>query len=109
MPDDVYQEAVLVEGANFTPQVGATYVAKAGDIVLYTPTAASVVTLPPVAQGGPVRIINLAAFIVTVKSADGSTVGGVVGTTGYVVPVGGVGAAVTKATFSSDGTNWWAI
>lgn len=109
MEDTQYPNAKLVVAANFTPQVGAAYTASPGDVVLHTPTAASVVTLPPVAQGGPVRVVNLAAFTVTVKSADGSTVQGVVGTTGYVVPTGGVGAASTRASFSSDGTNWWVL
>lgn len=109
MESTQYPNAKLVAAANFTPQVGATYTAAPGDVVLHTPTANSVVTLPPVAQGGPVRIVNLAAFTITVKSADGATVQGVVGTTGYVVPNGGVGAASTRASFSSDGTSWWVI
>lgn len=108
--DDQYINAGLVPFANFTAQAGASYTASNGDVVLYTPTANSVVTLPAVALGGPVRVVNLAGtYTVTVKTADGSTVQGVAGTTGYVVPAGGTGASSTHATFVSNGTNWFVI
>lgn len=94
-------------GNNISVTAVATYNAVNGDIVQYTPTAASVVNLPPVAQGGPVTVVNLAAFTITVKTTDGSTIQGVAGSTGYVIPAGGTGAAATVATFVSDESGVW--
>lgn len=87
-----------------------TYAANSGDVVLFTPTAASVVDLPPnQTQGASVTICNLAAFTVTAKTTDGTQVNGVAGTTGVAVASGGTGASMTKATFVFNGTAWYAI
>ena len=107
-----YANALLVESSNFTAQTGASYTASAGDIVAYTPTAASVVNLPPVGNGGPVTVLNLATTTgdtVTVKTTDSSTINGVAGATGFVVAVASAAGVPTSATFSSNGTEWFTI
>ncbi len=107
-----YPNALLVESSNFTAQTGASYTASSGDVVLYTPTAASVVDLPPVGQGGPVPGLNLApppGDPVTGKTTDGSTINGVAGTTGFVVAIATGAGVPTSATFASNGTGWYTI
>ena len=90
----------------FTAPSGA-YTANPGDYVLGTAAAAWVLTLPPVATGGivSVRKVDSAAFAITTKTADGSTIDGVAGTTGVAT------AASQHAgfTFASDGSNWWIV
>ena len=91
---------------NFVAKSGA-YTANPGDFVNATAAAAWVLTLPPVATGGivGVRKVDAAAFAVTVKTADGSTVNGVAGTTG-------VATGTTQGSglvFASDGSNWWQV
>lgn len=84
----------------------AAYTAQPGDTVLAdtTTTAAFTVTLPPVAvTSGPVGVRNITGTnAVTVKTADGSTIDRVTGTTGI-----GYTTIHTGATFESDGTSWW--
>lgn len=90
----------------FTAQSGA-YTASPGDYVLGTAAAAWVLTLPPVATGGvvSVRKVDSAAFAITIKTADGSTIDGIAGTTGIAT------AAAQHAgyTVASDGSNWWVV
>lgn len=85
----------------------AAYTAKPGDFVLAdtTTTAAFTLTLPAVAQNITVAVRNFTGTnAVTVKSADGSKVNNVTGTTGI-----GYTTIHTGATFWCDGTNWWVI
>jgi hypothetical protein len=101
-----YGNALLVTGTNFTAQTVA-YTAKSGDFVIANTvtTGAFTVTLPPVAQGGPVGVRNVSGTsAVTVKTADGSTIDGVVGTTGI-----GYTTIHSGATFASDGSNWYVV
>lgn len=101
----------LLPFLNPTAQVGATYTANHGDLVEYTPTGASTITLPAASLAGVVAVINLAAFAITIKTAEGAAnnIQGVAGNTGYVLPAGGVGAAATQAVCVSDGTSWWVV
>jgi hypothetical protein len=48
-----------------------------------------------------------AAFVITVKTTDGSTIEGVAGASGVALPVGAAGAS-TGGTYVVDasGTNW---
>lgn len=90
----------------FTAQSGA-YTANSGDFVNATAAAAWTLTLPPVGTRGVVgvRKVDTAAFAVTVKTADGSTINGVAGATG-------VATGTTQGSgfvFASDGANWWQI
>jgi hypothetical protein len=73
-----------------------------GTFIVDSPAGAHVITLPAVNAGGPVTVKNLTgAHTVTVKTADGSTIDTVTGTTGYALP-----HAFDTATFISDGANW---
>ena len=90
----------------FTAQ-SAAYTASPGDYVLGTAASAWVLTLPPVGTGGivGVRKVDTAAYAITVKSADGSTINGVAGATG-------VATGTTQGSglvFASDGSNWWQV
>lgn len=99
-----YQNAVLVENANIVAKT-ASYTAVSGDFAIVSPAAATVVTLPGVALGGPVAVKNLTgAYAVTVKSADGSTIDGIAGTTGFALA-----KAYDTVVLVSDGSNWWSI
>lgn len=88
----------------------AAYTAEPGDVVLVTTGASAiVVTLPGVATLGPVTVRKVdaaGAGTVTVKTADGSDIDGVAGTTGRAV---GAASTVSGATFASDGSNWFTI
>lgn len=91
---------------SFVAKSGA-YTASNGDCVLATAAAAWTLTLPPVSEGATVSVrkVDSAAFAVTVKTADGSTIDGVAGTTG-------VATATTQHsgfTFASDGANWFIV
>lgn len=90
----------------FVPESGA-YTASPGDYVLATAAAAWNLTLPPVAQGGvvSVRKVDSAAFAVTLKTTDGSTIDGVAGATGVATGT----TQHSGLTVASDGTNWWVI
>ena len=96
---------VLVEGGNWRNITAAATLA-AGDVALCNSTAAAfTVTLPPVASGGPCIIKKtdaVPANPVTVKTADGSTIDGVVGTTGVALTVQN-----SRYSLASDGANWW--
>lgn len=88
----------------FVAKSGA-YTASPGDNVLATAAAAWVLTLPPVATGGcvSVRKVDAAAFAVTLKTTDGSTIDGVAGTTGVATGT----AQHSGLEVTSDGSNWW--
>lgn len=86
-------------------QESAAYTATPGDIVVVTTGSGGVtVTLPPVSEGGPVTVrkIDAGAGALTVKTADGSTINGIAGTTG-------VSSTTQYAgwTFDTDGHNWY--
>lgn len=107
-----YSGARLVEFSNFV-KTNTGYTANAGDIVLCNAgttgqAATFTVTLPAVALGGPVTVINADATTVggtiTVKTADLSLIDNVVGTTGVTIAI-----AYNRNTFASDGTNWWRV
>ena len=120
--------ALLIESSNFVSK-SAAYTAAAGDIVVCntgTVGAGSagtfIVTLPPVAQGGPVTVLNWNATTVGgtvyVVTSDGSNIdgtSGTIGTTLATISPNQTGTASTTTTlrahneFSSDGTNWWRI
>ena len=91
---------------NFVAKSGA-YTANPGDYVLGTAAAAWVLTLPPVAGGGvvSVRKVDAAAFAITIKTADGSTIDGVAGTTGIATAT----SQHSGFTVASDGSNWWVV
>lgn len=104
--------AVLVEASNFVSKATG-YTASPGDVVLCnggtTGQAATFnVTLPAVALGGPVTVVNLNATTtgatVTVVTSDGAKIDGLTGSTGTGVNIG-----FNRSTFSSDGSNWWRI
>lgn len=102
MPFPQPQSGILTTAANFTAQSSA-YTAKAGDFVLASVAVAFTVTLPPASLGAVVTVRSvLATAAVTVKTADGSTIDGVAGTTGIAYST-----LHSGATFVSDGTNWW--
>lgn len=117
MPFPQNQNAPLVTSANFVKKTVA-YTALNGDFVIAdtTTTAAWILTLPTIAQtvtgtsglgvdgaAGPVSVRNVTGTnAVTVKTADGSTIDGVTGTTGIAYTT-----IHTGATFVSDGTNWF--
>jgi hypothetical protein len=109
MPFPQSQTAGLVTGANIRP-VSASATANNGDIVLVTAGSTAItITLPPVAQGGPVAVRKVdsgGTGAVTVKSSDGSTIDAIAGATGRVV---GVASTLSGATLVSDGTNWWTV
>ena len=91
---------------NFVAKSGA-YTANAGDYVLGTAASAWTLTLPPVATGGvvSVRKVDSAAFAITIKTADGSTIDGVAGTTGIATST----SQHSGYTVASDGSNWWVV
>jgi hypothetical protein len=91
---------------NFTAK-SAAYTASNGDYVLGTAAAAWVLTLPPVSNGAfvGVRKVDSAAFAITVKTADGSTIDGVTGTTGLATAT----SQHSGWEFASDGTNWFVV
>jgi hypothetical protein len=65
--------------------VSANTTALPGEVLSVTTGASAItVTLPPVAEGGPVTVkkIDSGTGAITVVTADGATVDGVVGTTG---------------------------
>lgn len=103
------QTAGLVTSSNVVAK-SAAYTANNGDIVLVTTgsTAGLTITLPPVAQGGPVVVRKVdAAGTGTVKvvTSDSSQINGGSGATGIT----GSASALGGWTFVSDGTNWWTI
>jgi hypothetical protein len=112
------QTANLVVSSNYR-QVGDTAgTANNGDVICVTPTTARTWNLPAIAPvttngvqtysgaQGPVTVRVNAAFAVTVKTTDGSTIEGVAGATG--VPFTGAAGASVGGTFVVDasGTNW---
>ena len=123
-----YQNALLVESSNFVAK-SAAYTASSGDVVVAntgTVGAGSagtfIVTLPPVAQGGPVSVINWNATTVGgtvyVVTSDGSNIdgtSGTIGTTLATISPNQTGTASTttnlraRNTFASDGVNWWRV
>ena len=105
-----YQNALLVEGAKFTSVTGTTHSAVAGEVVLFSGTAAAVVTLPAVGQGGPVVVKNLsggttATIQVVTYEGSASHIDNIAGTTGVAVSQ----TQYDSATFTSDGSNWWRV
>ena len=123
-----YPNSLLVESSNFVAK-SAAYTAAAGDVVVgNTGTSGAgsagtfIVTLPAVALGGPVTVLNVNSTTVGgtiyVVTADGSTIdtqGGTIGTTiALITPsvYGTAGADVglrARNTFASDGTSWWRV
>ena len=123
-----YPNALLVESSNFVAK-NAAYTANAGDVVVCnsgTSGAGSagtfIVTLPAVALGGPVTVLNWNATTVAgtvfVVTADGSNIDGVSGTIGSTLAILDPSANATtgvvfdqkvRSTFSSDGSNWWRV
>ena len=104
------QTAGLVTGGNIRA-LSANATLANGDIAIVTTGAgAIVITLPPVAQGGPVAVRKVdsgGAGTVTVKTTDSSTVDGIAGATGRVV---GAASTVSGATLVSDGvSNWYTV
>jgi len=108
-----YANALLVESANIYQQgivggANTAITAKSGDVVLASTDATHTitVTLPPVAQGGPVTVRKMDSNAVAVKvvTSDGSTINGVAGATGVSTTAQFVGW-----TFVSDGANWWQV
>lgn len=88
--------------------VSANYTANPGDICIVTTGSSTIkITLPPVTSGGPVVVkkIDSGTGDINVVTADGSTVDGVVGTTGRTQ------AATQYATwtFVSDETSWYQV
>ncbi len=108
-----YQNAVLVEYSNIvthTATASASAQAVSGDVHVYNSAATGwPLTLPAVALGGPVKVVNIHAtgtVVVTPFETSGTNVNG---GTSYTVPAGATGAAATSATFFSDGSaNWYA-
>lgn len=92
---------------NFTP-VTKAHTAIPGETVLATTGSTEVlkVTLPGVAQGGPVivRKVDAGTEALEVVTADGSTIDGVTGTTGVKTTTQHAGW-----TFVTDGKNWFVI
>jgi hypothetical protein len=92
----------------FTGPITSNYAALSGDNVLANPQSAAItVTLPPSPQSNAtVQVRNIAGstYAVTVKTADGSTIDNIAGTTGI-----GYTTAHTGATFAYDGANWWVV
>jgi hypothetical protein len=87
--------------------VSANYQAVPGDVVLGTGGAGGItVTLPPVAQGGPVivRQVDAGAGHVTIVTADGSKIDGITGTTGVTTAAQHGGFQL-----ATDGANWFVI
>lgn len=111
MPFPQVNTGLLLTGLTPVAEAGAAYTASHGQLVEYTPTADSILTLPAASLGGLVAVINLAAYTVTVKTAEAASnhIQGVSGATGYVIPSGGTAASATQAVFVSDGTNWWCV
>lgn len=105
------QTGLLNPGANFIGTSAAprttAYTANAFDVVVCDPSGgAFVVTLPAVTLGALVSVVNIGGTnAVTIKSADGSKINNVVGTTG-VASGTTVGSALRAV---SDGTNWYTI
>ena len=107
-----YPNAVLVESSNFVYK-NTGYTASSGDVVVCNNGTAGVaatfsVTLPAVALGGPVTVLNQAATTVggtvTVITSDGSQIDGTSGTSGTSPATIQIGR--NRNTFVSDGTNW---
>ena len=101
------QTGGLVTSGNVVAK-SASYTAANGDVAIVTTGAgAIVVTLPPVAQGGPVtvrKVDSAGAGTVKVVTADSSTVDGIAGATGRVV---GAASTLSGATLVSDGVGAW--
>jgi hypothetical protein len=109
MPFPQQQYTGLIQWANPYRQTAATSpTALVGDVILHTPTAPSVVNLPATPGAGALVIVRvLAAFAVTVKTTDSTTINNVAGATGVAITgnaVNGVGA-----TYEFDGTAWWVV
>jgi hypothetical protein len=108
-----YQNAVLVEFANIvshTATASSAATAASGDVHVYNSAATGwPLTLPPVATGGPVKVVNIhATGTVVVSPTEVTTSVTVNGGASYTVPAGATGAAATAATFFSDGSaNWY--
>jgi hypothetical protein len=89
--------------------VAAANVATSGDNQMVTTGGATVVvTLPPNVGANAtvhVRKVDSGAGAIQLKTSDGSTIDGVVGTTGITTP------ATIHAGFkvANDGVNWWVV
>lgn len=101
--------AVFPQPAIRFTTISAAYQANPNEYVNATVASAYVVTLPPVADNPgcvvQVRKVDSASAAFTLKTADGSTIDGVAGTTG-------VASAATQHagfTVANDGSNWWVI
>lgn len=109
MPFPQIQTAGLVTSSNIVAK-SASYTAANGDIALVTTGSSTItVTLPPVAQGGPVTVRKVdAAGTGTAKvvTSDGSQIDGASGATGRTPTTA---STLGGATLVSDGTNWWTI
>lgn len=97
--------AIFPQPIRKTVQTAVSAAANPGDVVIATSGAGGItITLPPVAEGGPVTVrkIDAGAGALAVHTADGSEINGIAGATG-------VSSAVQYAgwTFESDGANWW--
>lgn len=108
------QSALLVESSNFVSK-NTGYTASPGDVVLGNTgtsgvSAAFTVTLPPVAQCGPVTVVNVSPITagsgatITIVTSDSSTIDGITGATGTTLQSG-----YTRNTFSSNGTSWFRV
>lgn len=101
------QSSGLVTSGNIVTK-SASYTAANGDVAIVTTAASAiVVTLPPVAQGGPVTLRKVdsgGAGTVKAVTSDSSTVDGIAGATGRVVAAA---SAVGGATLVSDGVGAW--
>lgn len=112
-----YPNALLVESSNFVLK-NTGYTANAGDVVVCnngtTGQAATFnVTLPPVAQGGPVTVINCNATTVggtvSVITSDGSLIDGTSSTSGSIPSAYKIAIGGNQITFASDGSNWYRV
>lgn len=106
-----YYGSKLVTSGNITVQTGTTYAANPGDVVIHgtAATTALVVTLPPIATGGPVGVKQLGtsgvALTIITTEGTGSNIDGIVGTTGTTAST-----QYASATFVSDGvSNWYRV
>lgn len=97
---DLFFDTVQTQSASFTALPNSVNIVTTGAATL-------VCTLPPVASGGPVTVkkIDSAVGSVTVKTADGSLVDGVAGTTGRA----GSTTQYSVQTYISDGSNWYQV
>ena len=103
------QTSGLVTSGNIVAK-SASYTAANGDVALVTTGSSTItVTLPPVAQGGPVTVRKVdtgGTGTAKVVTADGSQIDGGSGSTGVTYTTA---STISGATFVSDGTNWWCV